>query len=92
MLRVMYRYFDNNDAPKDKTYQKIMEQLNILMEHLPSEEDRHLLSNMVSNVYRKYYGAIKSMEKDDPSLLTPLIMALIVDQNSMIERFKENKC
>ena len=46
---------------------------------------------MVSNSYRKYYGAIKSMEKDDPDLITPLIMALIVDQTSMIERLKDSK-
>lgn len=88
----MYRYLDNIGTPKDKDYQKIMGQLNGLMEHLPSEEDRRLLSNMVSNSYRKHYGAIKSMEKDDPDLITQLIMALIVDQNSMIERLQNNRC
>jgi hypothetical protein len=87
----MHRYFDNAEKSKDKTYQKIMEQLNGFMENLPSEEDRQLLSNMVSNIYHKYYKSIKSMEEDDPSLLTPLIMALIVDQNSMIERLENNK-
>ncbi len=88
----MYRYLDNTGTPKDKDYQKIMEQLNGIMEHLPSEEDRHLLSNMVSNSYRKYYGAIKSMEKDDPDLITQLIMALLVDQQLMIDRLQDNKC
>ncbi len=87
----MYRHLDNTGTPKDKDYQKIMGQLNDLMEHLPSEEDRQLLSNMVSNSYRKHYGAIKSMEKDDPSLISPLIMALLVDQISMIERLGGGK-
>jgi len=68
-----------------------MEQLDDLMEHLPSEEDRRLLSKMISECYYKHSEAIKSMERDDPSLITPLIMALIVDQNSMIERLEGNK-
>jgi hypothetical protein len=77
-------------TPKDKEYQKIMEQLNGFMEHLPSEDDKQLLSDMVSNIYHKYYKSIKSMEEDDPSLLTPLIMALIVDQNSKINRLERH--
>ena len=88
----MYRYFDNNDAPKDKTYQMIREQLNLFMGHLPSEEDRQLLSKMVSECYYKYGKSIKSMERDDPDLIKQLIMALIMDQNSMIERLQNNKC
>ncbi len=88
----MYRYLDNSENPKYKDYQKIMKQLDVLMEHLPSEEDRQLLSRMVSNSYHKYYGAIKSMEKYDPDLITQLIMAMIVDQNSMIDQLKDNKC
>jgi hypothetical protein len=88
----MYRYLDKYENPKDKTYQKIMEQLNGFMEHLPEEEDKQLLSRMVSECYYKYHESNKSMERDDPSLLTPLIMALIVDHNSMIDRLKDNKC
>ncbi len=88
----MYRYFDDSETPKDKDYQKIMEQLDGFMEHLPSEEDRQLLSRMVSECYYKYGKSIKSMENDDPSLMTPLIMAMIVDQNSMIDQLKDNKC
>ena len=87
----MYRYSDNTETPKDKTFQKIMEQLDGFMEHLPSEDDKQILSKMVSECYYKYGKSIKSMENDDPSLLTPLIMALIVDQNSMIERLKVSK-
>ena len=68
----------------------IMEQLNIFMEHLPSE-DKHLFSKMVSECCNKHYESIESMEEDDPSLLTPLIMALVVDQNSMIEQLENNK-
>ena len=86
----MYRYFDNSEAPKDKDYQKIMDQFHELMEHLPSEEDKQILSKMVSECYYKYYESIKSMEKDDPSLIAPLVMALIVDQNSMINRLQRH--
>ena len=87
----MHRHLDTSETPEDKTYQKIIEQLNILMEHLPSEEDKHLFSKMVSECCDKYGKSIKSMEKDDPNLLTPLIMALLVDQISMIERLEDNK-
>ena len=87
----MYIHLDKTETPKYKDYQKIMEQLNDLMEHLPSEEDRQLLSKMVSECCNKYPEAIKSMEGDDPSLVTPLIMALLVDQISMIERLEDNK-
>ena len=86
----MHRLLGNSETLKDKDYQKIMEELNILMEHLPSEEDRQLLSKMVSECIHKHGEAIKAMEKDDPDLITQLIMAMIVDQNSMIERLKGN--
>jgi hypothetical protein len=75
---------------KDKTYQKIMEQLNGFIEHLPSEEDRHLFSRMVSQCCDKYCEAIKSMEGNDPTLLTPLIMALLADQQLMVNRLKHH--
>ncbi len=89
----MYRYSDNTETQKDKTYQKVKEQLNIFMEHLLlSEEDKHLFSKMVSECCDKHYEAIKSMEGKDPGLITPLIMALIVDQQSMIDRLKVNNC
>jgi hypothetical protein len=88
----MYRYFDNTETPKDNTFQKIMEQLDGFMEHLPTEEDRHLFSNMVSECYDKHYEAIKSMEGDDPRLITPLVMALFVDQQLMIDRLQVNNC
>ena len=79
-----------SETPKDKSYQKILEQLDGFMEHLPSEEDRQLLSKMVSECYRKHHKSIMAMGKDDPSLITPLIMALLVDQQSMINRLKDN--
>ncbi len=86
----MYRYLDTSEKSKDKTYQKIMEQLHIFMEHLPSEEDKKILSKMVSECYHKHCESIKSMERDDPDLITQLIMALLVDQISLIERLKAN--
>ncbi len=85
----MYLHLDNTGTTKDKDYQKIMEQLDDLMEHLPSEEDKQLLLKMVSECCDKHNVAIKSMEKDDPDLITQLIMAMIVDQNSMIERLED---
>ncbi len=86
----MYRYFGDTEDPKDETYQNIMEQLDGFIEHLPSEEDRQILSKMVSNSYYKYYEAIKSMERDDPSLIAPLIMALLVDQQLLVNRLKHH--
>ncbi len=87
----MHRLLDNTDTPKDTAFQKLMEQLDGFMEHLPSEEDRQLLSRMVSDCFHKHYESIKSMECDDPSLLTPLIMALIVDQQLMINSLKHHQ-
>jgi hypothetical protein len=86
----MYRIWDNSETPKDKVHQKIMEELNIFMERLPSATDRHLFSRMVSECCDKYCEAIKSMEGDDPSLLTPLIMALLADQQLMVNRLKHH--
>ncbi len=79
-----------SETPKDKTYQKITEQLDGFIEHLPSWEDRQLLSKMVSECYFKYSDAIRVMEKDDPSLTMPMIMSLLLDQQSMINRLKDN--
>jgi hypothetical protein len=87
----MYRYLDKSETPKDKAHQKIMEELNIFMGQRPSAADRQILSNMVLECIHKHGESIKSMEKDDPGLLTPLIMALIVEQNSMIDRLEDNK-
>jgi hypothetical protein len=87
----MHRYFDNSETPKDKTYQKIISQFNRFMEHLTSEEDRQLLSKMVSDSYHKHHKSIMAMESDDPSLVTPLIMALLLDQQLMINRLKHHR-
>ncbi len=88
----MYRYLDNTETPKDKSYQKIVELFNGFIEHLPSEEDRQLLSKMISDSYHKQNDSIKSKENDDPRLITPLIMALLVDQQLKIDRLKYNNC
>ncbi len=84
----MYRYFDNNDAPQDKDYQKIIEQLNGFIEHLSSEEDRQLLTKMVSDIYHKHCKSIRAMERDGPSLMMPMIMALLLDQQLMVDSLK----
>ncbi len=85
----MYRHLDNPENPKDKTYQKIMEQLDDFMEHLPSGGDRQLLKRMVSDCCDKHYEPIKSMECDDPSLMTPLIMALLLEQQLMTDQLQK---
>ncbi len=83
MLMVyVYGYLDNPETSKDETYKKIMEQLNIFTDHLPSEEDQQLLTKMVSGCYYKHYEAIRAVENDDPSLITPLI----IEQQSTIDR------
>ncbi len=86
----MHRYLDNTETLEDKTYQKIIGLLNSFIDNLPSEEDKQLLSGMVSKCYRKHNKSIMAMEKDDPSLTMPLIMALLVDQQSMIDRLSNN--
>ena len=87
----MYRYFDGSETPKDNAYQNIMRRLSIFMECLPTEADRRLLSNMISEGYCKYKEAIKAKEKDDPSLVMPLVMALLVDQQSMVDKLKNHR-
>ena len=84
----MHSYFDSDETLKDKTYQRVMGQFSIHMEHLPAEEDRQLLSKMVSECYHKYHKSIMAKEKDDPSLMMPLVMALLLEQQSMVNRLK----
>ena len=62
------------------------------MEHRSSEEDRHLLSKMVSECCDKHYEALRAMEVDDPDLITPLILALLVDQNLMVDLREDKNC
>jgi hypothetical protein len=87
----MYRYFDSDETSKDKTYQKVMSQFSSYMEHLPTEEDRQLLSKMFSDSCRKYCKSIMAKEQDDPSLIMPMIMALLVDQQSVIDSLRGQK-
>ena len=84
----MHRLLGNSENPKYKTYQKIMEQLDGFVDHLPSEADKQLLTKMVFESYCKHYEAIKAMERDDPTLFAPLIMALLLDQQLMVNRLK----
>ncbi len=64
--------------------------LNSFIANLPSDEDKQLLSRMVSKCYHIHNKSIMAMEKDDSCLTIPLIMALLVDQQSMINRLKDN--
>ena len=88
----MHRYFDGSETPKkDKTYQSTMWRLNSFMDCLPTEADKQLLSNMISECYCKYNEAIKAKEKDDPSLIMPLVMSLFVDQQLVIGNMKNHR-
>jgi hypothetical protein len=87
----MHRYFDRSETPQDKTYQSIMRRLNNFMECLPTEADKQLLSNMISDCYCKYNEAINAKEKDDPSLIMPLVMSLLVDQQLVIDKMKNHR-
>ncbi len=87
----MHRYLDDTETPQDEIYQKMEEQLDGFIKHLPSEEDKQVLTRMVSECCHKHHEAIKSMEDDDPSLMTPLIMALILDQNLMIDQLQKSE-
>jgi hypothetical protein len=60
------------------------------MECLPTEADKQLLSNMISDCYCKYNEAINAKEKDDPSLIMPLVMSMLVDQQLMINKLKNH--
>ena len=77
------------ETPKDAAYQKIREQLDGFMDNLPSEADKQLLTKMVTDSYCKHYEAIKAMERNDPILFAPLIMALLLDQQLLINRLKD---
>jgi hypothetical protein len=88
----MHRYIDNTETSGIKTCQKVMAQFNRFIEQLPTEEDRRLLSKMVSDSCHKHCKSIRAMERDDPSLITPMIMALLVDQQSVINRLKDKSC
>jgi hypothetical protein len=89
----MHGYFDGSETPKpkDNAYQSIMQRLSSFMECLPTEADRRLLLNMISECYCKYNEAIKSKEKDDPSLVMPLVMALLVDHQAMVDKVKNHR-
>lgn len=89
----MHGYFAKSETPKpkDKAYQSVMQRLSNLMECLPTEADKLLLSKMVSECYHKYNDAINAKERDDPSLVMPLLMALLVDQQLMMDKMKNHR-
>jgi hypothetical protein len=89
----MHGYFDGSEVaePKDKAHQSIMLRLNSFMECLPTQADRDLLSKMVLECYCKYSESIKAKERDDPSLFMPLVMSLLLDQQLMIDKLKNNR-
>jgi hypothetical protein len=87
----MHKYCDGSETPQGKTYQSIMRRLNNFIECLPTEADKQLLSNMISDCYCKYNEAINAKEKDDPSLIMPLVMSLLVDQQLVIDKLKNHR-
>ena len=87
----MHRYFDRSETPKDKAYQNVVRRLNRFMECLPTEADKNLLLNMISECYCKNNEAIKEKEKDDPTLIMPLVMSLLVDQQLVVDKLKNHE-
>ncbi len=87
----MHRYFDRSETRKDKAYQSVVRRLNSFMECLPTEADKNLLLKMISECYCKNNEAIKEKEKDDPTLIMPLVMSLLVDQQLMVDKLKNHE-
>lgn len=85
----MYRYIDPADdtfLQKDKTYQRIREQVNPFISNLKSEEDKQIMSKILSNCYHKYHNSIRTKSQSDIELLHSTIMALLIEQSNEIER------
>lgn len=85
----MYRYIDPADdtfLQKDKTYQRIREQVNPFISNLKSEEDKQIMSKILSNCYHKYHNSIRTKLQSDIELLHSTIMALLIEQSNEIER------
>ena len=87
----MYRYIDPADdtfLQKDKTYQRIREQVNLFISNLESEEDKLVMSKILSNCYHKYHDSIRTKSQGDTELLHSTIMALLIEQSNEIERIR----
>ena len=85
----MYRYIDPADdtfLQKDKTYQRIKKQVNPFISNLKSEEDKQIMSKILSNCYHKYRNSIRTKSQSDIELLHSAIMALLIEQSNEIER------
>lgn len=90
----MYRYLDPDEdsfLQNDKTYQRIVEQLNPFLSNLESEEDKRLMLGMISNCYHKHHNSIRTKSKSDTELMFSTILALLLERTKEIESLKKIK-
>lgn len=89
----MYRYIDASDNShliKDKTYNRIKNNLDDFMTSFPSSKDKELLFEMVSKVYYKRHKAIQTKSESDTELLLSTLMATIIEQNLEIKKLEQS--
>ena len=84
----MYRYFDPSDdsfLKNEETFQRVNKILNLFSSNLNSEEDKRLMSKMLSNSYHKYPDSIRAKSGSDTELMLSTIMSLLIEQSSEID-------
>jgi hypothetical protein len=89
----MYRYIeasDNSHLIKDKTYNRIKNNLDNFMTSFRSSKDKELLLKMVSKVYYKRHKAIQTKSESDTELLLSTLIATIIEQNLEIKKLEQS--
>ena len=89
----MYRYIeasDNSHLIKDKTYNRIKNNLDDFMTSFPSSKDKELLFKMASKVYYKRHKAIQTKSESDTELLLSTLIATIIEQNLEIKKLEQS--
>lgn len=91
----MYRYIDSAEdsfLQHDKTYQRILKQLNIFLSNLESEEeDKLLILSMISNCHHKHHNSIMTKSQSDTELMLSSKLALLLEQTKEIESLEKIK-
>lgn len=90
----MYRYIDPEEdsfLQNDKTYQRMVEQLNPFLSSLESEEDKRRLLRMISNCYHKYHNSIRTKSQSDQELMLSTMLAILLEQTKEIESLEKIK-
>jgi hypothetical protein len=90
----MYHYLDPEEdsfLQNDKTYQRMVEQLNPFLSNLESEEDKRLMLRITSNCYHKHHNSIRTKSRSDTELMLSSILALLLEQTKEIESLEKIK-